>query len=306
MTQIDTLPPELETVRDCIRWVGSEFSRTDIYFGHGTDNAMDEASQLVLQTLGFTDDTAPTLLDGRLTAGEKQLLYTLVRRRIDERIPLPYLTGKAWFAGLEFKVNEQVLIPRSPLAELIEQGFQPWLLNDEPGRILDLCTGSGCIGIACALYFEGAQVHLADISAAALEVAATNIDHYELAYRVRCQKSDLFDGLVGEAYDLIVSNPPYVDSEDLAEMPLEYSHEPALALGSGQDGLDITRRILRQAAEYLTPMGLLVVEVGNSGMALEQAFPSVPFTWLEFQRGGHGVFVFTREELLQYQSQFSD
>jgi ribosomal protein L3 glutamine methyltransferase len=197
-----------------------------------------------------------------------------------------------------------VLIPRSPIAELIAQGFQPWLTGQPVNRILDLCTGSGCIGIACAHYFEEAQIDLADLSAEALQVAEINISRYELNHRVNAIESDLFEALAGQQYDLIVSNPPYVDQEDLASMPAEYKHEPALALASGNDGLDITRRMLKQAAQLLTEDGVLVVEVGNSCGALERAYPSVPFTWLEFENGGHGVFVFNRQELLQYQQLF--
>lgn len=306
MTASEQLPEELKTLRDVIRWGVTQFSRANLYYGHGTDNAFDEASQLVLQTLGIPPESEQLLLDASLTLIEKQQLHGLIKRRIDERIPLPYLTGTAWFAGLPFQVNEQVLIPRSPIAELIEQGFEPWLGGIQPHRILDLCTGGGCIGIACAHYFDEAEVDLADLSNEALSVAQQNIEHYELAYRVQCQQSDLFDGLKGRQYDLIVSNPPYVDREDLDSMPAEFQHEPALALASGNDGLDITRRILREAADYLSEGGLLVVEVGNSCLALEQAFPGVAFTWLEFERGGHGVFVFSRQELLDYSSEFSD
>lgn len=306
MPDTGLLPEELNTLRDVIRWATTQFSQAKLYFGHGTDNALDEASQLVLGTLAIPSGTEPSLLDARLTGAEKQQLHRLIRRRIDERIPLPYLTGIAWFAGLSFQVNEHVLIPRSPIAELIEQGFEPWLAGHQPYHILDLCTGGGCIGIACAHYFEEAEIDLADISRDALVVAQHNIQRYELDGRVRCQQSDLFDSLQGKRYDLIVSNPPYVDREDIVSMPPEFLHEPALALASGDDGLDITRTLLRDAADHLTEAGVLVVEVGNSGIALEQAFPKVAFTWLEFERGGHGVFVFTRSELQHYCAEFSD
>ena len=306
MHEVGLLPKELNTLRDVIRWAATQFSRANVYFGHGTDNAVDESTQLVLQTLAIPAGREQPLLDARLTGDEKQQLHDLIRRRIDERIPLPYLTGIAWFAGLSFQVNEHVLIPRSPIAELIEQGFEPWLAGHQPHNILDLCTGGGCIGIACAHYFEEAEIDLADISSDALSVAQQNIQRYELDGRVQCQQSDLFDGLQGKRYDLIVSNPPYVDREDVESMPAEFLHEPALALACGDDGLDITRRILREAADYLTEEGVLVVEVGNSGMALEQAFPGVAFTWLEFERGGHGVFVFSRLELQHYCAEFSD
>ncbi|MCP4465779.1 MAG: 50S ribosomal protein L3 N(5)-glutamine methyltransferase [Halieaceae bacterium] len=232
------------------------------------------------------------------------VLVALIERRCKERLPLPYLTGEAWFAGLSFSVDERVLIPRSPIAELIERGFEPWLANQSVASILDLCTGGGCIGIACAHYFEEAAIDLADLSDDALAVAADNIARYELQQRVSTIQSDLFSALQGRSYDLIVSNPPYVDTEDLASMPAEYQHEPALALGSGADGLVLPRRILREAPRHLNDGGLLVVEVGNSGIALEQAFPGVAFTWVEFERGGHGVFVFSREELVQLAGEF--
>lgn len=306
MSDIGQLPEELSTLRDVIRWAATQFSRANLYYGHGTDNALDESTRLVLQTLAIPAGREQLLLDARLTGEEKYQLHGLIRRRIEERIPLPYLTGVAWFAGLAFQVNEHVLIPRSPIAELIEQGFEPWLAGLQPHKILDLCTGGGCIGIACAHYFEEAEIDLADLSSDALSVAQQNVQQYELNDRVQCLQSDLFEGLQGKHYDLIVSNPPYVDREDVESMPAEFLHEPALALASGDDGLDITRRILREAADYLTEVGVLVVEVGNSGIALEQAFPGVAFTWLEFERGGHGVFVFTRLELEHHCAEFSD
>lgn len=288
---------QLHTVRDFIRWGTSQFVSGDLYFGHGTDNALNEAAQLVLHVAGIPRGEEDPLLDARLTLREKMTVLELINQRVQQRIPVAYLTGEAWFAGLAFTVDSRVLIPRSPIAELIEAGFEPWLAPEAVDNILDLCTGGGCIGIACAHYFTEAQVVLADISSAALEVAQLNIDRFKLSERVNAQHSDLFESLVGQRFALIVSNPPYVDCGDLASMPAEFQHEPALALGSGDDGLDITRRILRQGADFLTDQGLLVVEVGNSGVALEQAFPSVPFTWLEFERGGHGVFVITRAEL---------
>ncbi|ARN76112.1 50S ribosomal protein L3 N(5)-glutamine methyltransferase [Oceanicoccus sagamiensis] len=294
------LAQQLTTLRDYIRWALSRFTKADIYFGHGTDNATDEALRLVLFSVGIPLGEQADWLDATLTQQERLAVLALIDQRVEQRIPLPYLLGEAWFAGLPFKVDSRVLIPRSPVAELIQQGFEPWLPYQSVDRILDLCTGGGCIGIACAHYFEEASVDLADLSPEALEVANENIARYELNHRVRAIQSDLFNGLSGQQYQLIVSNPPYVDSEDLADMPPEYQHEPAIALGSGDDGLDITRRILNEAASYLTEDGVLVVEVGNSGIALEKAFPGVPFTWIEFEQGGHGVFVFTKAELLQY------
>lgn len=289
---------ELETVRDYLRWIISRFSEAGLYYGHGTDNAQDEAWYLVCGALKLPFNLDGRLLDGRLTEAERQRLEQLVERRISERVPVAYLVGEAWFAGLPFNVDERVLVPRSPLAELIDVGFQPWLGDVEPEHILDLCTGSGCIGIACAVAFPEARVVLSDVSADALAVARSNIERHSLSDRVAALQSDVFAGLEGQCFDLIVSNPPYVDAEDLAGMPAEYHAEPALGLGSGDDGLDITRRILQQAAGHLNEGGLLVVEVGNSGRALDEAFPELPLTWVEFERGGHGVFVISKDDLL--------
>ncbi len=294
------LTQQLTTLRDYLRWAVSRMTRAGVYFGHGTDNAWDEALALVLPTVAVPPGSERELLDATLTLEERQTLLAAIEQRVEQRLPVPYITGEAWFAGLPFYVDRSVLIPRSPLAELIQQGFQPWVQGPLE-RILDLCTGSGCIGIACAGYFPESRVDLSDLSEEALAVAGRNIERYDLAGRVRTVQSDVFEGLSGERYDLIVSNPPYVDAEDLAAMPPEYRHEPVLGLASGADGLTVTRRILRQAADYLTDDGVLVVEVGNSGVHLEAAFPTVPFTWVELEHGGHGVFVLTRRELEQYQ-----
>ncbi|WP_269619184.1 50S ribosomal protein L3 N(5)-glutamine methyltransferase [Zhongshania sp. BJYM1] len=296
---------ELFTIRDYLRWGISEFGRAGLFFGHGTDNAYDEARVLVSHVLNLPFDFEADLLDARLTLGERETILRLLARRIEERVPAAYLTKEAWFAGLSFYVDERVLVPRSPIAELIAQDFEPWLSGVYPTRILDLCAGSGCIGIACAYQFENASVDLADISLDAINVADINIARHELSDRVRAVQSDVFEWLVGEQYDLIVSNPPYVDAEDLADMPAEYHREPALGLASGPDGLDITRKILRHAAEHLNTGGVLVVEVGNSCVALDDAFPMVPFMWLEFERGGHGVFVMTKEQLIEYADSFA-
>ncbi|GAA0785792.1 50S ribosomal protein L3 N(5)-glutamine methyltransferase [Marinobacterium sediminicola] len=287
----------LFTLRDYIRWTLSEFNRHQVYFGHGHVSAWDEASQLVLNAVDLPWDTDPAVLDARLTPSERLKVLEYVRLRTEERKPLPYITGEAWFMGLPFHVDERVLIPRSPIAELIAQEFQPWLRPGPVERILDLCTGSGCIGIACAFAFPEAEVDLADISTEALEVARHNIQRHELVDRVRACQGDLFGAVPGERYDLIVSNPPYVDADDLASMPAEYAHEPALALGSGPDGLDITRRILREAADYLSEDGLLVVEVGNSEVHLMSSLPQLPIVWVELEQGGNGVFVVTADEL---------
>lgn len=287
----------LHTVRDYLRWAISRFHEHQLFFGHGTDNAWDEAVQLIMHGLHLPPDGDQRLLDARLTGEEKRVLLALLERRIVERVPTPYITGEAWFAGLPFHVDERVLIPRSPLAELIQQAFDPWLPT-APERILDLCTGSGCIGIACAFAFPEAQVVLSDISPEALEVAAQNIDRHGVAGQVTMVESDLFVALSDQRFDLIVSNPPYVDAEDFSALPHEYRHEPELALASGDDGLDFTRRLLAEAADHLTEKGVLIVEVGNSWPALEEAYPALPFTWLEFEHGGHGVFLLTRADLV--------
>lgn len=287
---------DLISIRDYIRWGASQFRSAGLFFGHGTDNPWDDATQLVLHALHLPLPLDPEVLDARLTLSERKDVIALLRRRLDERIPAAYITGTAWFAGLAFLVDERVLVPRSPIAELIEKQFVPWLAR-EPEYILDLCTGSGCIGIACAYAFPDAAVDLSDISTDALAVAEANIEQHALAHRVRALVSDLFENLAELRYDLIVSNPPYVDAEDLHDMPAEYRAEPQLGLASGVDGLDFTRRLLREALDHLTDTGILIVEVGNSCIALEEAYPDIPFTWLEFERGGHGVFLLTAEQL---------
>jgi len=288
---------DLKSLRDLLRWAVSEFNRGGVFFGHGTDNAWDEALHLISHVLGLPPGGDQRFLDARLTAREKASIVALVERRVRERLPVPYLTGEAWFAGLKFTIDQRVLIPRSPLAELIENHFEPWL-TAPPGRILDLCTGSGCIGIACAYAYPEAEVDLSDIDSGALAVATTNIANHGLGGRVRAVASDLFANLADERYDLIISNPPYVDAGDLAAMPAEFRHEPELALASGADGLDFTRRLLAEAAAHLHHQGVLIVEVGNSWRALEQAFPQLPFLWIEFERGGGGVFLLHRDDLV--------
>lgn len=291
------LVEELVTLRDLIRWATSEFHAHRLHFAHGTDSAWDEAVALVLGALHLPWDTDPAVIDARLLTMERARIVALVRERITTRKPLPYLLGEAFFTGVPFDVDERVLIPRSPIAELIESGFSTWFPELPPTRVLDMCTGSGCIGIATALVMPTAEVDLVDISSEALEVARRNIERHDVAGRVIAVQSDLFAGVAGKRYDLIVSNPPYVDSFDLSHMPQEFGHEPALALGAGDDGLDIVRRILREARDYLTDDGVLIVEVGNSERHLMDAFPDVPFMWLEFERGGNGVFAIDAQTL---------
>lgn len=293
----------LRTLRDHIRWAVSRFHAEGLFFGHGTDNAWDDARQLVLGALHLPWEIADSYLDCALEDDELSHVQHLLRRRIKERIPTAYLLGEAWFCGLSFMVDRRVLVPRSPIAELIHARFEPWLAA-EPARILDLCTGSGCIGIACAEAFEGAEVVLADLSFDALEVANRNIERFELEDRVYTVQGDGFAGLPGQRFDLIVSNPPYVDAEDFAGMPAEYQHEPALGLACGEDGLDLVRRMLAQAADHLTEQGLLIVEVGNSQVHVEALYPGVDFFWLDFQNGGHGVFMLSARQCREHQALF--
>jgi ribosomal protein L3 glutamine methyltransferase len=276
-------------------------NRHEVYFGHGHDEAWNEALQLVFNAVDLPWDSSLELLDSRLLPVERAKIVEYVVQRCQQRRPLPYITGEAWFMGLPFNVDERVLIPRSPIAQLIEQEFQPWLGDVDVERVLDLCTGSGCIGIACAYAFEHAEVDLVDLSDDALVVANTNIARHELEDRVRAIHSDLFNALDGEVYDLIVTNPPYVDAADLASMPNEYHHEPEMALGSGDDGLDITRRILKEAGRHLSEQGLLVVEVGNSEVHLMEAYPELPLIWVELEEGGNGVFVIDAPSLRAHQ-----
>lgn len=293
MKEID----ELQTIRDFLRWATSRFNEAGLFYGHGTDNAWDEAIALILHLLHLPHDINPLMLEARLTLAEKEILYKNIRRRIDERIPLAYLTHEAWFAQLPFYVDERVLVPRSPIAELIENQFQPWIEPDAVHAILDLCTGSGCIAIACANYFPEAIVDAADISSDALAVAKMNVLKHEMQNQVTLYQGDLFAPLTDKKYDLIVSNPPYVDAEDMSGLPDEYKHEPESGLAAGELGLDVVIRILKQAKKHLNPQGVLIVEVGNSEHALSEAFPNIAFTWLEFQRSDGGVFLLTAEQL---------
>jgi ribosomal protein L3 glutamine methyltransferase len=299
-------PDGLVTIQDFIRWGASRFNQAGLYFGHGTDNALDEAAQLVLLSLHLPPDLPGGFRDCRLTPGERVTLCDLIERRVTERVPAAYLTGRAWFAGLEFLVNDQVLVPRSPMAELIEAGFDPWIDGERVGRVLDLCTGSGCIGIATAVYLPDADVDLVDLSPAALDVARRNVDRHGVGDRVRVLESDLFDDLSGNRYDLILCNPPYVSEREYLDLPMEYRREPEIGLLGGEDGLDLVVRILRDAGRHLTDEGILILEVGGSAAELERRMPGVPWTWLEFERGGEGVLLLTREQIELHQGQFEE
>jgi ribosomal protein L3 glutamine methyltransferase len=287
---------ELRTIQDMTRWAATEFNRAGLFYGHGTDNALDDATRLIMPLLSLPLHCSSEMGSARLTRREREMLVALIIKRIDLRIPVAYLTNTAWFAGLEFYVDERTLVPRSPFAELIDCRFSPWL-KTAPQRILDLCTGSGCIAIACAYAFPNAEVDAVDISDDALEVADINIQGHGLEQQVIPMLSDLFSGVENEKYDLIVANPPYVDAEDMANLPAEFKHEPELGLASGFDGLDLVRKMLNQAGNRLNENGLLFVEVGNSQVHLQQAYPEIPFEWIEFNAGGHGVFVLTKAQL---------
>ena len=302
---IDEAVNELATVNDMMRWAVTHFNGAGLFYGHGTDNAWDEAVQLILPTLHLPPYISEEIRTARLTRTERQRIAELVSRRVLERIPAPYLTNKAWFCGLEFYVDERVIVPRSPIAELIGNHFAPWLQH-EPQRVMDLCTGSGCIAIALAQAFPEAEVDAIDISGDALDVTQINIEMYGLEQQVIPLASDLFNHLPpGDKYDLIVSNPPYVDAEDMFDLPDEFRYEPELALAAGEDGLILAKRILATAGDFLSEDGVLVVEVGNSFVHLQAQYPDVPFTWVEFTHGGHGVFVMTKAQLAAYRDQFA-
>lgn len=306
MTYPKDVTDHLATLRDYVRWGASRFNHAGLFFGHGTANAIDEAAALALHALHLPHNLPGGYFNCVLTPDERLEVVGLLERRIAERKPAAYLTHEAWFCGLPFFVDERVLVPRSPIAELIEKQFAPWLGQpDEVTDILDLCTGSGCIAIACALAFPGADVDAVDISPDALAVAKINIAKHEVEGQVQAVQSDLFGALGDNRYDLIVSNPPYVNSEEWRGLPAEYHAEPKLGLESGATGLDCVRRILREAEAHLKPGGLLIVEVGSSADALEEAYPGVPFCWIDFERGGDGVFLLTAEQLAEYRDPFA-
>ncbi|NIR60277.1 MAG: 50S ribosomal protein L3 N(5)-glutamine methyltransferase [Gammaproteobacteria bacterium] len=301
---MDDAIEELRTLRDLIRWGASRFNAAALTFGHGTDNALDEAAALVLHAVHLPPDTPDAYLDARLTRAERDAAAALLERRIRERKPAPYLTGEAWFAGLAFSVDERVIIPRSPIAELIERQLAPWVEAEAVRRILDMGTGSGCIAVACAYYFPEAQVDAVDASEGALEVARANVVAHGVEGRVRILRSDLFEAVRDGRYDLVIANPPYVDRSGMEGLPAEHRHEPATGLAGGEAGLDFALPVLRQAPGFMAPGGVLVLEVGHSAPALAARCPHVPFTWLELERGGAGVCLLDRERLVEHAEAF--
>lgn len=290
---------ELLTIRDWLRFTVSRFEASDIFFGHGTANAYDEAVWLIMRALHLPLDTVENFLDARLTEGERKHLAHLVERRITERVPTAYLLREAWLRGYKFYVDERVIVPRSFIAELLDDGLSPWIEYPEMVEsAADLCTGSGCLGILLADAFPNAEIDVVDISPDAIAVCNINIANYALQDRVHAVQSDMFAALQGRSYDLIISNPPYVDADSMATLPAEYRSEPQLALGSGEAGLDHTHTLLRETPKHLNDGGLLVVEIGHNRDALLDAYPQLPFTWLEVEAGNEFVFLLTKEQLL--------
>jgi ribosomal protein L3 glutamine methyltransferase len=294
----ESIAQQLRCIRDLLRYAVSRFNQAGLNFGHGSDNAYDEAAYLILHTLHLPLDRLEPFFDAVLLPEEILNVLSVIERRASERLPAAYITQEAWLGECRFYVDERVIVPRSHIAELIDEGFTTWLPDsDKVKRALDLCTGSGCLAILLALAFPGATVDGADVSVGALQVARRNVDDYGLSKRVKLVQSDLFDGLVGTRYQLIVSNPPYVDEASMRSLPQEYQHEPVQALAGGKDGLDLVRRILEQARKQLSPGGVLVVEIGNGRQAVEAAFPDLQPTWLETRAGGDQVFLIERDQL---------
>jgi ribosomal protein L3 glutamine methyltransferase len=294
----DAAKQEFSTIRDWLRFAVSRFQEAGLAYGHGSINAYDEAAYLILHALHLPLDQLEPFLDARLLPEEKARLADILRQRAEKRVPAAYLTGEAWLQGYRFKVDQRVIVPRSFLAPMILEQFTPWL--DEPEQVttaLDLCTGSGCLAILMGLAFPDAEIDAVDLSPDALEVARDNVSDYDLTDRIHLIKSDMFSQLGNRKYDLIVSNPPYVNAASVAALPEEYHHEPAMALGSGDDGLDATRIILREAPKHLNPGGLLAVEIGHNRDALEMAFPAIEFTWPELEGGDDTLFLVRREDI---------
>jgi len=305
VSELTSVTNQLHTVADYCRYGATLFNQAELFYGHGSDNAFNDAYILVMYALSLPNDIDDSIMTCRLVESEKQNILALFSRRVEEQVPVAYITNVAYFAQLPFYVDERVLIPRSPIAELIENQFFPYIeANNAPKRILDLCTGSACIAIACASYFSDAEVDAVDLSVDALNVAQINIENHGLSEHVIPIKSDVFSGVEGQKYDLIVSNPPYVDQQDIDSLPQEYLHEPEMGLGSGEDGLDIVRVILAQSAQHLNPNGLLFCEVGNSQSHVKALYKNVPFTWLDFERGGHGVFMLSKAQLIEHAAVF--
>ncbi|HWU33654.1 MAG TPA: 50S ribosomal protein L3 N(5)-glutamine methyltransferase [Methylovorus sp.] len=298
MTHYPRLSEELITLRDWLRFAVSRFEEAGIFFGHGTDNAYDEAVWLIMSALHLPHDTLNNFLDSRLLESERKHLAHLLERRVEQRVPTAYLVREAWLKGFKFYVDERVIVPRSFIAELLEDGLSPWI--DYPEMVesaADICTGSGCLGVLLAHAFPNAEVDVVDISADALAVANINIANYDLQDQVQAIQSDMFSALQGKTYDLIISNPPYVDAPSMAQLPEEYRNEPQIALGSGVDGLEHTHTLLREAGKHLNDGGLLIVEIGHNRDALHAAYPDLPFTWLEVESGNEFVFMLSKEQL---------
>jgi len=298
-------PPKAPTVAELIRYGAAEFEHAGLAFGHGTADAIDDAAALAFHALGFAHEAAARVYGLTPAAAEVKRVLELFAARLVRRVPAAYLMGRMWFAGLEFEVDERVIVPRSPFAELIAAGFEPWIDARRVRRILDIGTGCGCIAVACALRFSRARVDAVDVSPEALEVARCNVERHGVAERLRLLEGDVFQPVARARYDLIVANPPYVSEEEMAALPEEYRREPELALRAGGDGLDVARRILAGAARHLAPHGALFVEVGDSEQRLQAAFPGVPFLWLDFERGGGGVFLLTKHELDRHRAELS-
>ena len=304
-TDFEDITEQLHTIADYCRYGASLFNQAELFYGHGSDNALSEAFTLVMFSLSLSEDMSDEVMNCRLLKQEKQNILTLFQQRVDTQQPVAYITNLAYFARLPFYVDERVLVPRSPIGELIENHFAPYFSEKKsPQRILDLCTGSGCIAIACASYFPEAEVDAVDLSIDALDVAQLNIENHGLSEQVIPIQSDVFSGVVGQKYDLIVTNPPYVDQEDIDSLPAEFTHEPEMGLGCGEDGLDIVRVILAESALHLNDDGILICEVGTSQYHVEALYPEVDFTWLSFERGGHGVFTLNKAQLEKYAELF--